>query len=106
LCSYPPCSRVFFIFSLHDALPILFYLGVLFKNDYFIKTAEEMTSRVLNQVQYTSAFSDWLLNDLIFKQDFEYIIIKQPTAAELKDRKSTRLNSSHVKISYAVFCLK
>src|SRR5436309_9979017 len=27
-----------------------------------------------------------------------------PVAAE--DRKSTRLNSSHVKISYAVFCLK
>src|SRR5690606_40304003 len=25
---------------------------------------------------------------------------------ELEDRKSTRLNSSHVKISYAVFCLK
>src|SRR5690349_22279136 len=26
--------------------------------------------------------------------------------AEAKDRKSTRLNSSHVEISYAVFCLK
>src|SRR5690606_40829279 len=26
--------------------------------------------------------------------------------APTKDRKSTRLNSSHVKISYAVFCLK
>src|SRR5690606_40831979 len=26
--------------------------------------------------------------------------------ALLEDRKSTRLNSSHVKISYAVFCLK
>src|SRR5690606_40971362 len=25
---------------------------------------------------------------------------------DLEDRKSTRLNSSHVKISYAVFCLK
>src|SRR5438067_8890589 len=25
---------------------------------------------------------------------------------ELQDRKSTRLNSSHVSISYAVFCLK
>src|SRR5690606_41828598 len=25
---------------------------------------------------------------------------------EQRDRKSTRLNSSHVKISYAVFCLK
>src|SRR5690606_40059415 len=27
-------------------------------------------------------------------------------AAMVADRKSTRLNSSHVKISYAVFCLK
>src|SRR2546430_12347682 len=26
--------------------------------------------------------------------------------AELRDRKSTRLNSSHSQISYAVFCLK
>src|SRR5690606_9577104 len=28
------------------------------------------------------------------------------TAIFISDRKSTRLNSSHVKISYAVFCLK
>src|SRR5690606_40538878 len=27
-------------------------------------------------------------------------------AGDAEDRKSTRLNSSHVKISYAVFCLK
>src|SRR5690554_7488215 len=27
-------------------------------------------------------------------------------AIKLSDRKSTRLNSSHVRISYAVFCLK
>src|SRR5436305_7609592 len=27
-------------------------------------------------------------------------------AREARDRKSTRLNSSHVRISYAVFCLK
>src|SRR5690606_40327036 len=34
--------------------------------------------------------------------------LRQPLAdaAVLGDRKSTRLNSSHVKISYAVFCLK
>src|SRR5437868_3083393 len=30
----------------------------------------------------------------------------EPLAGELGDRKSTRLNSSHVSISYAVFCLK
>src|SRR5699024_3528944 len=29
-----------------------------------------------------------------------------PTFIVIKDRKSTRLNSSHVSISYAVFCLK
>src|SRR5690625_6466767 len=32
--------------------------------------------------------------------------IKQALANLTKDRKSTRLNSSHVAISYAVFCLK
>src|SRR5690349_23933176 len=30
----------------------------------------------------------------------------QSGTVELADRKSTRLNSSHVEISYAVFCLK
>src|SRR3712207_6931718 len=29
-----------------------------------------------------------------------------PQLARLRDRKSTRLNSSHANISYAVFCLK
>src|SRR5690606_41894751 len=31
---------------------------------------------------------------------------QQQSSSEQPDRKSTRLNSSHVKISYAVFCLK
>src|SRR5699024_11694824 len=32
--------------------------------------------------------------------------LEQCTGREIGDRKSTRLNSSHVSISYAVFCLK
>src|SRR5690606_41099574 len=32
--------------------------------------------------------------------------LRLPFSLGLGDRKSTRLNSSHVKISYAVFCLK
>src|SRR2546430_5032534 len=32
--------------------------------------------------------------------------LDQPEHAGLQDRKSTRLNSSHSQISYAVFCLK
>src|SRR3712207_8680954 len=31
---------------------------------------------------------------------------RRPAAGPLADRKSTRLNSSHANISYAVFCLK
>src|SRR5690606_41053588 len=33
-------------------------------------------------------------------------IVYEIVDGPFKDRKSTRLNSSHVKISYAVFCLK
>src|SRR5690348_4511968 len=32
--------------------------------------------------------------------------VAEPMAANVTDRKSTRLNSSHPSISYAVFCLK
>src|SRR5690554_7468902 len=37
--------------------------------------------------------------DLLFNKGPESLLV-------LRDRKSTRLNSSHVRISYAVFCLK
>src|SRR3712207_8496011 len=33
-------------------------------------------------------------------------VLGQLEVAQVKDRKSTRLNSSHANISYAVFCLK
>src|SRR5699024_11347598 len=50
--------------------------------------------------QNTSA-DDSELNNVTFKDEI-------PEGLELneEDRKSTRLNSSHVSISYAVFCLK
>src|SRR3989454_7840214 len=33
-------------------------------------------------------------------------VVRRPTGGRAVDRKSTRLNSSHLVISYAVFCLK
>src|SRR5699024_11725977 len=39
--------------------------------------------------------------------NFELMEVKKETKSDYEaDRKSTRLNSSHVSISYAVFCLK
>src|SRR5690606_40126622 len=54
-----------------------------------------------------------LLGD-VWKQEYENMVVVSPDvggvvrarALAKRDRKSTRLNSSHVKISYAVFCLK
>src|SRR5690349_22130112 len=37
---------------------------------------------------------------------FDPMLDEKKTRSEQTDRKSTRLNSSHVEISYAVFCLK
>src|SRR5690554_7398749 len=41
-----------------------------------------------------------------FHIDAKDLPIWQEDTLQFKDRKSTRLNSSHVRISYAVFCLK
>src|SRR4051812_49991110 len=41
------------------------------------------------------------------REDLEPVPVGKPTGMNrLEDRKSTRLNSSHMSISYAVFCLK
>src|SRR5437763_4973195 len=50
-----------------------------------------------------------LLGDKCGAHTFPYIEVRNSTAKmehEASDRKSTRLNSSHRCISYAVFCLK
>src|SRR5699024_11484240 len=55
-------------------------------------------------IGYTGFSYNDSVNDLWFF-NFGSLYISNLWAVEL-DRKSTRLNSSHVSISYAVFCLK
>src|SRR5690349_22159506 len=46
---------------------------------------------------------------LVLARDAELQVVRRPAVgrhALLEDRKSTRLNSSHVETSYAVFCMK
>src|SRR5699024_12118115 len=50
------------------------------------------------------------VDERIKQEPADYFIVKKYASSffgtNLSDRKSTRLNSSHVSISYAVFCLK
>src|SRR5690554_7607989 len=49
-----------------------------------------------------------IYHDMVLIREFETMLNLIKTKGEYNgtDRKSTRLNSSHVRISYAVFCLK
>src|SRR3712207_7594054 len=47
-----------------------------------------------------------VLVDDLEEPDVDILDISDPSKPRLIDRKSTRLNSNHANISYAVFCLK
>src|SRR5690606_39869560 len=56
---------------------------------------------------YFIPYDDFVIVPSEFFNVAEFFIINNCSFDEYSgDRKSTRLNSSHVKISYAVFCLK
>src|SRR5699024_12563619 len=91
-----PVSAHLSTLSLHDALPIFqFYgffprllLGAVF--GYLFVWSRNISIPI---------FAHFLNNFFVVSLSFYY-------TQQGKDRKSTRLNSSHVSISYAVFCLK
>src|SRR5690606_41210152 len=77
--------------SLHDALPIFDHEDALHD---MLGSLARMTSR-----------------DALVKRAGPLVMrlpddLRAVSSAVREDRKSTRLNSSHVKISYDVFCLK
>src|SRR6266536_5033293 len=55
---------------------------------------------------YTTLFRSRALRSSIFSARERQWACSAPWSPRLRDRKSTRLNSSHEWISYAVFCLK
>src|SRR5690606_40484990 len=95
-----------FPLSLHDALPIYARRRMLdFAGQNVIRTVlAGVLGRFLPGIgHWIGALVASAVAARLSRQD-EYEA--DAFAAALIDRKSTRLNSSHVKISYAVFCLK
>src|SRR5438552_9976953 len=54
---------------------------------------------------YTTLFRSWAGRNPASEALYDSVLARAP-GRERQDRKSTRLNSSHQIISYAVFCLK
>src|SRR5258707_8001434 len=76
-----------------------------------------METASLATIEYASKYKDSLLmnryragRDQIAsgsaKAPYAYVVTQNQLDRRHRDRKSTRLNSSHANISYAVFCLK
>src|SRR3712207_6962762 len=77
--------------SLHDALPILL-VGVAVLLIFTIEAVEQYVEGAWPQLRHAApAFRSQAIGRSLWAS---------------VDRKSTRLNSSHANISYAVFCLK
>src|SRR5438876_4629613 len=85
-----PATPPIYTLSLHDALPISDRLAVVFVAERSTATTVLARGR---ELAILSLQSFGLLLGLV-------------ACPRAEDRKSTRLNSSHPSISYAVFCLK
>src|SRR5699024_11419787 len=68
-----------------------------------IRTAEQALVREI--ARHVATWSEWLLARTADKPE-QRDRGRRWSDPQRVDRKSTRLNSSHVSISYAVFCLK
>src|SRR5690606_42050284 len=92
--SNPPATTEIYTLSLHDALPIFYKIA-----DIGFQMIADFRNRRRQQVGIAGR-----------ELDLDILARWRPgiglAGFNDKDRKSTRLNSSHVKISYAVFCLK
>src|SRR5204863_9196646 len=103
--SHTQSSLLFFFMTPRPPRSTLFPYTTLFRSYALQRDVAAVVTKaggqVLGEVRHpinTSDFSSFLLQAQASKAQ----IIGWRTS----DRKSTRLNSSHVEISYAVFCLK
>src|SRR5690554_4061696 len=73
-----------------------------YQNHLVVHTSGTTSMQILNDKNRKGVFYPLQTFSKSRPVDFKNI----PLCLETEDRKSTRLNSSHVRISYAVFCLK
>src|SRR5690242_21320954 len=90
-----PTTEIYTL-SLHDALPISGVGKTAIAEGLALKIQKGEVPDALKGAEVFSLDMGALLAGTKYRGEFEQRL----------DRKSTRLNSSHMSISYAVFCLK
>src|SRR5688572_33084256 len=90
------------VFSLLSAF-LFFLCAVLFFVFFFLMIRRPPRSTLF---PYTTLFRSSTRSRALARLEREGIQERRHRAEQGRDRKSTRLNSSHSQISYAVFCLK
>src|SRR5207249_10779915 len=93
----PPAPTSIYPLSLHDALPIYRAISALGRGE-FVLVYDADGREAETDLTVASEFVSPAAIRTLRKEAGGLIC--------MTDRKSTRLNSSHVSISYAVFCLK
>src|SRR3712207_7748956 len=98
----PPRSTLFPYTTLFRSLTVgTLFAFILYVSNFFDPVQQ------LSQLYNTFLAAIAALDKIMDVMDEEPEVRDRPGARELPpDRKSTRLNSSHANISYAVFCLK
>src|SRR3712207_8771938 len=81
--------------SLHDALPISYRDNLELICDPEVQVVHICAPNDVHAPAALAALAEG-----------KHVVCEKPLATSAADRKSTRLNSSHANISYAVFCLK
>src|SRR5256885_3720890 len=82
----------------------LFPYTTLFRSVVAATSSAELHQRIFEEATRRGVLCN--IVDVPALCDFYYPAVVQRGALQIADRKSTRLNSSHLVISYAVFCLK
>src|SRR5690606_40065095 len=105
-CSNTTTTTSCYTLSLHDALPIYLDLADLVVLGQDGAGAEQAQGRRSGKCAEIHAFSCVVAAAAAARCAARLPGQGSVPPGAARDRKSTRLNSSHVKISYAVFCLK
>src|SRR5437868_12621015 len=84
----------------------LFPYTTLFRSWRIVVPTEEDSMAADGRVEAPAPTGTGNRNGWLWLNLFRSFQVALEAAEQVEDRKSTRLNSSHVSISYAVFCLK